>query len=438
MNLLEKYIKQNFENRENWFIEEVHNSINQKRVMEVVQMKKYLSGQHAILDRQVENYNGKPYEQRSVVLQYAKLIANLEATYLLKNPLTITGDEEVVKDFKRIYKRGKFDKIDFQLLLNLVKFGNAYEYLYVDENNNIKSKVIHNECAYPVYNDDAVMVGFVEYYTNLETEYYIVYDEQKVTKYGFVNNQFAEVESFNNVTGLPVHYKTDNDLDYVYGRSDIYDWVNIIDSMEDLISKFTDSFYKHHNPIPVVVGQRLTGEGMDKHVVGSGIQLDDGADFKMVSNELNQQAFEVIYKTLKQELINIASVPSVSLNATDVSNLSETSMKMLYQLADMKGGINEKYMRDGLEDRNEKILNVLSRMGKAYDEEERDSVGIVFHVSRPVNETDVIDNLVKLYEMGVVSKQSVMDIAPYISDTNREIERLKNESEFSNDGESDL
>lgn len=148
----------------------------------------------------------------------------------------------------------------------------------------------------------------------------------------------------------------------------------------------------------------------------------------MVSNQINHQAFQVIYDTLKQELINIASIPAVSLNSTDVSNLSETSMQMLYQLADMKAGINEKYLREGLEQRNEKVVQLLETLGKSYDEDTIDSLDMVFHYSRPVDETNVIDNVVKLYQVGAISLESLLDIAPYITNTHQELERIKNDA----------
>ena len=259
--------------------------------------------------------------------------------------------------------------MDFDILNQIVKYGNAYEYIFINKYGNIQSKLIQPENAFPIYNDELEMIAFIEYYTSLESDFYIVYYENRVEKYSNVGSgELKLISTFKNVSGLPIHYRNDNEMDLIFGKSDLDDFINIIDSMEDILSKFSDSFYKHHNPIPVVIGQQLVGEGLNPHVVGGGINLDDGADFKMVSNELNHQAFEVIYKTLKQELINISSTPAVSLNNADVSNLSETSMKILYQLADMKAGINEKYLREGLEQRIEKIILLLNRMGKSYDE----------------------------------------------------------------------
>ena len=144
----------------------------------------------------------------------------------------------------------------------------------------------------------------------------------------------------------------------------------------------------------------------------------------MVSNGINHKAFEVIFNTLMQQLINIASVPAVALNASDVSNLSEMSMRMLYQLADMKAGINERYLREGLEQRNSKVVGLLGKQGKAYSEDAIESLDMVFHYARPVNETEVIDNLVKLYQVGAMSIESLVEISPYVSNEHLELKRI--------------
>ena len=84
---LKYYIKTVHNGNQFWFVDEVKHFENQKRILDTIEKKKYLDGKHAISNRVVENYNGKPYEQRAILLQYAKLIVNLETTYLLK-----TGD----------------------------------------------------------------------------------------------------------------------------------------------------------------------------------------------------------------------------------------------------------------------------------------------------------------------------------------------------------
>lgn len=425
---LQQYIKLNYNSNELWFIEEVQQFHHQKRILDVIKRKKYLNGKHAIMDRVVENYNGKPYQPNKILLQYGKLILNLEQTYLLGNRLTITGSEDVAKEMKRVYKKGQYDDVDFRLLGNVIKFGDAYEYVYLDAKSKaIKSKVIENENAYPVYDDEGELVSFIEYYIAGEeaNEYYIVFTESEVEKWSTIGTGKLSLISKNkNVGGLPIHIKNTNEINPLFGKSDLDDFIGIVDQLEGNLSKFVDSFYRHHNPTPVITGQQLTGGGINPHIIGGGLQLDDDADFKLVSVNLNEKAFETIYNTLKQELLNISSTPAVSMNNTDISNLSETSLKILFTLADNKGKMNEKYMRNGLESRFEKVFELLNRKGIEFEEDDRDSLDIKFNYSKPQNETEIIDNLVSLNSIGAISNETAIEINPYISNTNQELERL--------------
>ncbi|KAF1304837.1 phage portal protein [Enterococcus sp. JM9B] len=417
---IKEYIKIIHNNNPLWFIDEVNHYENQRRIADVLKMKHYLEGKHAIMNRGVEMYNNRPYESRKVMLQYAKLIANLETSYLLKNPVTIVGKEELSERFKRVYKEGSFNKADYDLLSRLIKFGDSYEYIYID-NGKIKSKVIESENAFPIYNEALEIIAFVEAFEALESDFYIIYYPEKVEKWSNIGgSDLRRIDRYSNVSGLPIHYHNDNELDKVFGKSDLADFLNIIDNMEDLLSKFSDSFYKFHNPIPVVIGQQLKGEGINQNLVGEGLVLDDGSDFKMVSNSVNEKAFETIYKTLKQELLNISSTPAVSLNNTDVSNLSEVSMKLLFTLSDMKASMNERFLRNGFEKRFEIVEKLLDLQGQSIEGQNIHDLDLVFHYARPINEKDVIDNLKSLSEMGAISKETIIDLAPLLQQSSHE------------------
>jgi hypothetical protein len=125
-----------------------------QRVNKILDIKEYLIGNHKILNRSVEIYNGKEYYPRMIILQYAKTIVNFAIAYLLQNPITLTGNEKVVSHYKQVYKKGKYNKVDFDLLDKVVKYGNGYEYLYFDENKEIKSKLINPEDGYPIYDHE--------------------------------------------------------------------------------------------------------------------------------------------------------------------------------------------------------------------------------------------------------------------------------------------
>ena len=429
---LYEYIRDNYKYSHYWFEEEVKRFDNVKRVNDIIDIREYLSGKHKILTRPVEKYQGKDFYPRKIVLQYAKVLLNFQVAYLLQHPITLTGAENVINIFKEVYKKGKYNRIDFKVLSKMVKYGNCYEYLFLDGNKGIKSKLINPEDGFPVFNQHNEYLSFIESYTVDGITYYIIYYPDFVEKFDNEEGNIRKTGEYNNLSGLPVIYANENELDQNYGRSDLKDYISILDSMEDLISKFTDSFYKHHNPIPVSIGQIIKGEGINPDLVGSGIVIEDGSDFKMVQNQLDVRSFKEIYGTLKQALLDISSTPAISFNATDVSNLSEVSIKLLFSLADIKAGLNEQYIREGMEQRFEQMRKLLEYKGVSIADKDFDSLGVVFAYARPQNEKDIIDNLKTLKDISGISTESLLEHSPYTVDVTQELERLKGDGSNTN------
>lgn len=427
---LHEYINIVYDGKADWFVSECNSYYHMNRINKVVDIKEYLSGNHLINNRPAEQWNGKTFEPRRIVLQYAKTVLNFETSYLLKNPVTLTGEESDVKLMKDVYKKGKFHRTDLDIMDKLVKYGAVYEYLFIDKDGKIKSKLIAPEDSYPVYNEQGEMICFIEHFiTDYNVSYYNIFSDSTVQKWTDAGGDLNFLGEFNNPCGFPVIYKNLNELDNTDGRSDLEDFVNIIDNMEDLISKYTDSIYKFLNPIPVVIGQKLNiknGQGeIPVNIAGMGLQLDDGSDFKFSSGQLDYESFESVWKVLKQALLDISNTPAVSMNNTDISNLSEVSIKLLFSLADIKAGLNERYIREGFEQRFKKIEKLLGLQGIGLNS---DDIDVVFQYARPLNESDIIDNIKTLKELGVMSLQTAVENAPMIYDPVNEIERLSKES----------
>lgn len=426
MNKLEQYIQQEYNGRSDWFVEECKRFHHVSRINKILDHKEYLSGLHKISRTGNVYYNGKLYETPKIVLQYAKTILAFQTNYLLSKPVTIIGNQDVVDIIGRVYRRGGYNQIDYRLLDSMIKYGLAIEYVTY-EGDRITSKVLDPSDCYQIYDDYMNLIGLIEHWNIEGKVYYRVYSGDTVTSYEALDGELVHVGTAPSVGGLPIVYKNENELDATTGRSELEDIIPIIDELESLLSKYSSSFFRHHNPIPVVIGQQLRGDGLDPQLVGGGIVLDDGSDFKMVSNNLDSQSFDKIYNTLKQALLDISSTPAVSLNSQDVSNLSEVSIKLLFSLADVKAGLNEKYMRQGIEQRFERIRNILALQGIAIDDDSYDTLDVVFSYARPRNEQDIINDIKTLREIKAISLESALSHSPYTSDVYQELERIKAE-----------
>ncbi|WP_411347480.1 phage portal protein [Paenibacillus sp. WLX2291] len=412
---------------QHWF-EEYCGDINQQmRIHNILDTKEYLAGLHAINNRVDEMFNGKRFVPRKIVLQYAKRLIEFGTAYLVGNKVTITGDEEVVNAIKKVYKNG-YEKMDFDIVHSVNKFGNAYEYNYIKDGK-ITSKLFDPADSYPVYNVDGEYIAFIEHYILSNISFYNVYYPERVEKYSNAGGQVYLKGTYTNLSGLPILYKNDNPIDVNYGRSDLDDYKTILDSMEDLISKSVDAFYKYITGIPVLKGQQLKGDqGLPTEVVGGGLVLDSDADFKFENNEFNHDAFESLYKHLMTSLLDISNTPGVVMGKVDISNLSETSIKLLFSLSNLKAMMSEKYIKLSMMQRLDQIRKLLELQGIMFSDEQFDTIDIVFAYAMPQSEKDIIDNLSKLRDMGAISIESILGQSPYTTDVGGELEKLAREN----------
>lgn len=426
---LQEYINQNYDGSSTWFVDECIRTWHTDRISNILNIKEYLNGKHAILARPDETYNGRTFKTRKIILQYAKTLLNFETAFLLKNPVTLTSEDKLtLESFKDIYNKGRYTPLDFKLLDKMVKYGEVYEYLYIDSDKNILSKIILPEDSYPVFSADGALIAFIEHYTIDGVSYYTVYENDAVKTYTDAGGTLGQTGEFINISGLPIQYKTLDEEDDCKGRSSIEDYISILDNMEDLLSKYGDSFYKFLNPIPVLKGQKLkigkAGEGaIDPATVGHVLQIEDGSEFKLEQNKMDYQSLKELWNILKQSLLDVSMTPGVSMNSQEISNLSEVSIKMLFYMATVKGSLNSQYLMDGFIQRWDKIKKLLEYKNVNVI----GNIDCTFEMSIPQNEKEIIDNLKTLKDMNSISLETLLSRSPYIYDVQTELTRLKSE-----------
>ncbi|APM37811.1 phage portal protein [Clostridium kluyveri] len=435
---IEEYINRNYNGSKTWFCEEVKQSYNLSRISKVVSNKSYLAGEHKILKKPDIQFKGEEYKTKKLIIQEAKTILNFHGTYLLGKPLSLTGSENKVKEYQNIYRSADYNEIDFDIIDSIGKYGDAYEYVYLDKGKNICSKLIDNADAYPVYSNNNEYIALIEHWTstykNIDSniEYFTIYYTDRVEQWNNENGNLIMVSSSNNLSGLPIHYHNKNDIDPNFGVSLLEDIKPILDEVEDLLSKLGDSIYTLSlSPLPVVTGQQIEGE-IDKDVVGFGLSLEFGSDMKYINALMDYNTIKMYLDKIEQKLNMVAHMPSIVGGNSNVANVSEVSLKLLYQLADVYSMIQEKYVRKGLRKRFNIFDKLLELKGIMFNND--DYVSVQFNYSRPVNNEDLLQQLKIQYDMGAISRMSIIERSPVIVDTTQELNRLKEEDV--NDGDS--
>lgn len=427
MSKLEQYIIDNYDCSTFWFQDEVQDNWHLDRIMNALDVMDYLDGKHEILKRGDVVWKGQHFKTRKIVLQYVKPILTFQNSFLLKNPVTLTSDDaETLEKYKEIYKVGKYNNLDSKILDNMLKYGEVYEYLYLDDDRDIKSHLIKAMDSYPVYDSKGDYIAFIEHYISSGISYYTIYTMDTVEEWTDKGGELHQIGEYSNISGLPIRYILPSESDELRGRSDLEDWIGIVDNMEDLLSKYMDSFYKFLNPLPVLTGTKLSvgekGEGgINPSLAGQVLQLDHMSEFDYLVAEMDYNSFKEVYKTLHQDLLNVSMTPSIAMNGMEVSNISTDSMKILLHMAIAKAGMTSKKLYEGFDERWKKMKKLLQITDKDY----KGYISCTFKFDIPASDKETIDNLKVLNDMGAISMETLLAQSPYIYDVTQELQRLQ-------------
>ena len=413
-------------NNELWFQDEINKTEHMKRISNVIEIKQYLLRLHKVLQRKDFKFKEETYTTAKIVLNTLKSIINFHTSYVVGNPISITGEQEIVKKYNSIYKKGMYTKTDYQIAEDLYTYGNAFEYVYLDDGV-VKSKVIANEDSYPVYDEHENYVAFVEYWEDMENGHknYIVYTPAMVQVY----QDNALVDEYANLSGLPIHYASLDKSEYnFFGDSPLNDLIPIMNQIETLLSKLDDAINTlSMNPLGVSMGQRVT-DSIPKDICGATLNLEDGGDFKYVTAQMDYQNIKLLLDSLTQQLYAVASVPASVIGQGNIANVSEISLKLLFSQTDNKAKQMIQVLKEGIYKRFEYIRKLLKIQGITFSDNTYDSLDITFSVNRPIDTQSMMNELKTQYDMGAISKQTVIETSPYTNNSAIEMQRISDET----------
>jgi len=411
-----------------WFMDEIRKPEHTARIGEVFRIREYLLRKHDILQRHDMEFKDGHFTTSKMVFNTIKSIVEAHTSYVIGRQVSISGDPQIAADFNHLYKKGRYPKIDYELTSDLYKFGNAFEYVFLD-GDTIRSKVIANEDAFPVYDDNYNYTHFIEHWKDRDAggdQHYIVYYPEKVETY--LNHRLIDTKP--NLTGLPIHYASLDKTD-VFGDGLVADLIPIMDAIEYLMSMLDDAaICLSLNPIGVVQGKRIDSK-IPKDVVGPVLNLEDKSesDFKWAASTLDSDSVQLLLEHLIQQFYAVACIPASMYGQSNISNVSEVSLKYLFSQTDNKAQKTIQSLTDGMFQRFEyfRKLQELRSVHKKYTDEEFDSLNVSFNVSRPVDTNSLMTDLKLQQEMGAISKRTIMEKSPYTTDVSLELQRIEGE-----------
>lgn len=427
MQTLEQYINSKYaDNVREWFDEEVKQAEHINNISKVLNNKDYLKGIHKVLNREDMTYKGETYHTRKTVFQTVKAIINFFNGYILAKPISLGGsNEDMVREYNKVYRLGGYDKLNHDVLDRLLKLGCAYEYVYYD-GHKVKSKLISSEDGYPIYSEDTgAYIGFIEHYTSdsNKVSYWNVHYPSKVETYCNEGGHIHLIDTRVSF-GLPIVYQNKENI----GDGNITlmdDIMPLLDEFEDFMSKLGDSLYVNSiNPILTLTGSMLEmPKGVSADVSGFLFNVDNGGEMKYVTANMDYNTIKLYLDNLKQMMYDVAEVPSIIFGQSNIANVSETSIRMMYSKANNKASWYRYILEEGYNQRNEIIRKILALKGTGYSED--DYISIEFNYSIPMADTDIINNLSTQYQDGCIDKQTYIELSPLTKNVDSVLGRLK-------------
>lgn len=399
-------------------------------------LKSYYMGEHAILNHGRRNKNAPNFK---TVANHAKDISDTATGYFMGNAIkynnTAEGD---IESLLVAFDGAEIDQVDTQNALNMSIYGRAYEYIYAKEGlTELDSTSIDPENVFLVYDDSIERrVLFAVYY------YEIKDDSKDATKYQaevFTQNlhyhivmrdsskgttQNEQVEPHNLGQVPIIEYRNNH-----FAIGDYEQQISLIDAYNSLMGNRVNDKEQAVESILVLYGAQLADNLEDARVAMSilaeegllELPIDAKADF--LKNALDENATEILRKSLKEDIYTFSHVPNLT-DENFAGNSSGVAMEFKLLGLEMITKTKEANYKRGIRQRIAIFAHYLGMQQIAL---EAHSIVPQFSRGLPKNLLElsqVINNL-----EGKVSLRQLISLLPFVEDPDAELEDLEEEKE---------
>lgn len=395
-----------------------------KDVPKLQKYKNYYDGKQAILSK-VSKDETKQYAK--IVTNFTKYITDSYAGYLTGIPVQYDNDD--FEDVIDILKYNDYVQEDAGLLTDALIYGRAFEINYVQPDGVQRFRTLDPRTCIPVYtndlnNDLEYVIRFWEYEldANNQPMYMVeVYGTKTVKRYhsnaGFMSFWFIEeVPHFYGqcpVTVLSLNKDEKSIFDQVITLQDAYN--EVLSGSVDDFNAFADAYL-------VLKGMTADEEdliGMKQNRV---LMMDADCSADYLTKTINDVQVTNLLTNFKDNIHKIANCPDF----TDEKFMAQSGVAIRYKLVGFENAASsiESNMRKALQRRIEIICSIIS----LTDTERlwRD-VDITFTRNLPTDMSDTVNMVNSL--RGLVSTRTLLQLLPFVTDVDAELEELKAEKE---------
>lgn len=203
------------------------------------------------------------------------------------------------------------------------------------------------------------------------------------------------------------------------------------DSLNDMLSDFKNNMQEDpRNTILVLKNYDGTDLGeFRKNLAQYGVvkvrcEGDAQGGVETLGIEVNGGNYKSIIEMLKKAIVESGMGLDLSgISAGGLGNYNHMLIKSMYTDLDLDADNMETQLQNSLQKLLPFICTYLQLTGKGDFFEEQ--VKFIFNRDMPVNESEVIDDCIK--SLGILSRETAVEQHPWVTDTEKELERVKKE-----------
>ena len=451
---IERLVNINVSNKltdEQFIVKEINRFKQSRRRTDMLIGEKYFHGKHDILfrertvigkDGELETVKNLP-NNKIVDNQYKKMVIQ-KSNYLLGQPLTIQCDnEEYVKILKQFLNR-KFMRILKTIGDDSLNCGIGWLFLHYDDNGELVFKRFNPWEIIPLWKDaeHTVLEAFIRIYeviayegnTEKVIEKVEVYDEAGVSYFELNGGSlkadgeqhvpyFSIEEQGYNWTKIPL-------IPFKYNNKEI-PLIKMLKSLQDGLNLIESNFQNQmeedpRNTILVLVnydGENLSEFRKNLSTYGAvKVRSVEGVsgDVRKLQVEVNSENYRLIIELFKKAIIENA----MGYDAKDdrmAGNPNQMNIQSMYSDIDLDANGMETEFQASFEELLWFINTHLFNIG--VGDFENEDVQIIFNRDMMLNESEVIDNIIK--SVAIISNETLIAQHPWVNDPQGELERIK-------------
>ena len=403
--------------------------INRFFVSDVPKLKKYKNyydGKQAILNK---SYNDESKPCSRVVTNYCQDIADAYCGYLASPSYISYKSENDISAIMEVLRYNDYQTEDSEFLLDALKYGIAYELMYIDEAAQVRFRLINPTSAFAIFDDSLTgdLLYFVRMYKANDWDESDLYKVDVYSDISIKHYTMAGANgSLNFVDEVP-HYFSQCPANVLAlpDEKPVFECIlSLQDAANEILSDEIDDYSAFCDAYLSLIGADIDAEDIASMKENRVLVLPEGAAANWLTKNSSDAQVENILKRIHDNIYRIAKCPDFS-SETFVGGVS-SGIAIRYRLTGMEtraAAICAK-MKKALQRRIEIITGIASL--KLGEEVFRD-IEINFKRNIPEDNTSIV-NLVNALK-GTVSDATLLSQIPFVADVQKELDAIKKQKQ---------